>query len=87
MKVISMPRLESMALQAAESAGATDRIRESEDRLIVSMERFARHVVSRRRGNAVAVGGQPDNQVALLVTDDQRDAMRRSLQSLVDAAG
>ncbi len=83
-----MPRLESPALQTAESADAQVRVRASEDRIMDSMVRVKEHAIKRRRAAVAAAQGvraRPVKKVKL--SKPQREKIRGRIQELADAAG
>lgn len=83
-----MPRLESRALQLAEGHDAAGRATKSEDRLIVSIDRFAKYAFKRKaRVVAEATGADQEKGRGIRpLTKKKREMLRDALKNLADAA-
>ncbi len=77
-----MCRIESKALTDIESAGAKERVRKSEDRLIKSMERSGNHAINRLRQKR----GLPELTKPRVFTQEEKEKIRKNIQRLAKAA-
>lgn len=77
-----MCRIESQALKDIESTGVKGRIRNSEDRLIESMERTYNHAINRRRLKS----GLPELTKPRMFSLKKKEKIRKNIQRLAKAA-